>query len=189
MTRYPHQYSRTLAVLSVAFLLACTGARSQGHPVLQPGIAPPPTAVWPAAAVYQGETLVVITVADPLKRRPCKVDSIDADALVCASRHGHPVSFRKEDIAALTVVRTDRSAGGFLGGVVVATIGAAIFYGAIVVASVATPLIAVAIPIALVGSVAGVGGLVAAIYCIVADKTESLLYQKPGEALQLSLKS
>jgi hypothetical protein len=113
------------------------------------------------------------------------VSSISDDELVCAGRHHKTVTFQKDDIVALLQpAHRDQSKlplflGLFAG-------GGGMVYAAVVIASVSTPLIAVAIPLALVGSVFGIGSVAILIGDDV-SQPESVLYLRPGEKLQFAL--
>jgi hypothetical protein len=138
----------------------------------------------------EGDRLVVVDTIHPEKRQDCKVKSIDDDELVCGKSHGHVVSFRKDDVAALISPAKNDRWPELLGGTALTGVGAAIFYGAILIASVSTPLIAVAVPVAFVGAMFGLAGPVAMIFAIHDPGTgEGVLYQRDGVALQVKLRS
>jgi hypothetical protein len=130
------------------------------------------------AGVYAGSKVEVVTMAEPKRVQKCHVKSFEVDQIVCSRRFGRkPVSYKREDVAAIIDPGKEASCWGFFG---LAGGGVGAVTSAILLRS--SP--AIAVPLGIAGAVA----LWFSPSLLCADDGDGmpprLLYLKPGEQLQ-----
>ncbi len=141
-----------------------------------------PTTAWLAdSALLDGSRLLIVTVGDPSRTHPCRLDRIDPDKIVCREHRGTRV-YTQPEVAALIVPgsRTGLSSLAEL-----CLVSGGITGGLVMLAFLGPWAIAVA---ALIGLVTVVPAWILGGLDPDRNSPDRLVYLKPGESLSVPLR-
>jgi hypothetical protein len=139
---------------------------------------------WPdAARNIKGSDVFLVTLAEPRRRQKCHVLTDDDGQIECSRHFGKkPTIYQRTGL--LAVLRPPFHDHSLLISLIPLSIGGGIIWGAVVLSSIT---IVGAVPVAMVGSVVVLIGLMAGTFQD-PDQPEVVLYLKPGEALPFALR-
>lgn len=170
-----------------AILFVAANATNTARAQMTDPQAPPPREsmlVWPVYRPTPGEKIIVVTVKEPTVRHTCKVQEFSTDRILCSQRHhAEPILYSAQDVIAL--IRPSNINHSWLLFAGIFGIGGGIITGACFLASVA---IVLAIPVAILGGVVVLGSFLAFGDEEPGPRHDTVIYQRPGTTLAVTLR-
>jgi hypothetical protein len=182
-----HRIARSLTAILALTLISTCLARAQDKP---PESAKWDPAIWqtghhadPRLNLRQDDKLILFTTAEPTRGQSCRLDSIDANQIVCSRFGRKPQVYRVDDIAALVLP-------GYHTPTLITLIApVAVVVGSIVGAVILMPAaVAAGVVLAIVAGYASIYALLLAGGNSYDHSPDQLLYLAPGQQLHFKLR-